>query len=350
MTYVALPPPTYSGTVDTPVIVQALLQTGYAWSQMPAGWIETSGSVAEYHVLLKAGSCQVATPVAPSVTEAVCRGGVLLPPILKMSETQGITYTASPSSPPAYVAGQSVTVTATLSAGRTWPATLPTGWTRQTATTATYQVTFANTACTPVLPLQPVVTQATCANGAVTTPTVVLVVTPGVTYELSPSGAYNGAVTTVVTVTATVVDGFAWGQVSLPWTKVSDLRATMTVTLNAASCAQVVPVAPTVVEARCRAGVVEPPSLTVGPTDRITYTLSDPVVRMQQGGSVTVTATLAPAGVGWPANLGDWTRVSATVATLTVTFKPMACIPVSPVAPEVTPATCRRWGGDSRRR
>ena len=188
--------------------------------------------------------------------------------------------------------------------------------------------------------MQPVVTQATCANGAVTTPTVVLVVTPGVTYELSPSGAYNGAVTTEVTVTAKVVDGFGWGQVSLPWTKVSDLRATMPVTLNAASCAQVLPVAPTVVEARCRAGVVEPPSLTVGSTDRITYTLS-PGVRMSQGRSVTVTATLAPAGVGWRADLGDWTRVSATVATLTVTFKPMTCIPVSPVAPDVTPAACR---------
>ncbi len=99
--------------------------------------------------------------------------------------------------------------------------------------------------------------------------------------------------------------------------------------------------APTVVEARCRAGVVEPPSLTLVPTDGITYTISDAAGRMQQGESVTVTATLAPAGVGWPADLGDWTRVSPTVATLTVTFKPMACTPVSPVAPEVMPATCR---------
>ncbi len=184
------------------------------------------------------------------------------------------------------------------------------------------------------------VTQATCANGAVTTPTVVLVVTPGVTYELSPSGAYNGAVTTDVTVTATVVDGFAWGQVSPPWTQVSDLRATMTVTLNAASCAQVLPVAPTVVEARCRAGVVEPPSLTLASTDGITYTRRSGWSVMPRVRSVTVTATLAPAGVGWPADLGAWTRVSATVATLTVTFKPMACSPVVPVAPTVGQATC----------
>ena len=190
-----------------------------------------------------------------------------------------------------------------------------------------------------MLPLQPVVTQATCANGAVTTPTVVLVVTPGVTYELSPSGAYNGAVTTVVTVTATVVDGFGWGQVSLPWTKVSDLRATMTVTLNAASCAQVAAggadrrrsVVP------CRGGRTAVVDGGADRSDHLHVLCRGPY---QQGQSVTITATLAPAGVGWAANLGDWTGMSATVATLAVTFKPMACIAASLVDPGVDQATC----------
>ena len=247
--------------------MRAALQTGYAWSQMPDGWLETSGSVAEYQVLLKAGSCQVATPVAPSVTEAVCRGGVLLPPILKMSETQGITYTASPSTPPAYVAGQSVTVTATLSAGGTWPARCrPAG--RVVGYDGDVRSEFdAGGVHAGGAGLQPVVTQATCADGAVTTPTVVLVVTPGVTYAaqsvgcVQPRGHHGGD-----------GDGDGGRRVRVGSGEpavdvVSDLRATMTVTLNAASCAEVLPVAPTVVEARCRAGVVERPSLTLGSTD-----------------------------------------------------------------------------------
>ena len=53
------------------------------------------------------------TPVAPTVTQAVCRGGVLVPPTLTLPTTDGITYTRrSPIGP--YAQGQSVTVTATL--------------------------------------------------------------------------------------------------------------------------------------------------------------------------------------------------------------------------------------------
>ena len=61
------------------------------------------------------------TPVAPPVTQAVCRGGVLEPPTLVLADTDGITYTADPEGP--YAPGQSVTVTATLDeAGVGWPA------------------------------------------------------------------------------------------------------------------------------------------------------------------------------------------------------------------------------------
>ncbi len=299
ISYVALPPAPYGydGTADKQVSVRALLQTGYTWSQMPTGWFELSGSTAIYDVVLKATSCQAVTPAAPTVTQAVCKGGVLMAPILKLSETQGITYTASPLSP--YVAGQSVTVTATLSAGGAWPGSMPTGWTRTTDTTATFTVKFDTAACTPVSPVQPVVTQATCSNGVVTTPTIDLVVTSGVFYERDPRGPYNGAVTTAVTVTAKVLDGFAWGQVSSPWTRVSDVTATMNVTLNAASCTQVLPVAPTVLEAKCRNGAIERPLLSTPVTTGITYTVA-PAGPYSPGQSVTVTATLAGTGVAWP--------------------------------------------------
>ncbi len=46
------------------------------------------------------------------------------------------------------------------------------GGPRRRSTTATYTVTFADAACTPVVPVDPTVTQATCTNGEVTVPTV----------------------------------------------------------------------------------------------------------------------------------------------------------------------------------
>ena len=68
---------------------------------------------------------------------------------------------------------RSVTVTATLTgAGVGWPATLPDGWTETSPTTATFTVTLRPRSCTPVLPVDPTVTQATCAAGEVTVPTV----------------------------------------------------------------------------------------------------------------------------------------------------------------------------------
>ncbi len=64
----------------------------------------------------------------------------------------------------------------------------------------------------PVQPVSPTVTQATCTNGVVTTPTVVLATTPtGVSYVASPAGPYSGTANTTVTVTATLAGGFVVG-------------------------------------------------------------------------------------------------------------------------------------------
>ena len=122
-----------------------------------------------------------------------------------------------------------------------------------------------------------------------------------------------------MTVTATVTDGFGWGTISPPWQRVDAATATWTTTLAAASCAEMTPVAPSVVQAVCVAGVVTAPTLTTPSTSGITYTVA-PAGPYSQGQTVTVTATLAPAGGGWPANLGAWERVSDTVAELEVTF------------------------------
>ena len=59
---------------------------------------------------------------------------------------------------------------------------------------------------------------------------------------------------------------------------------------------------------------------------------------------VTVTATLDDQGVGWPDNLAalGWTEVDSTTATYQVLFTDVACTPVQPVDPTVTPGDVHR--------
>ena len=81
-------------------------------------------------------------------------------------------------------------------------------------------------------PVNPTVTQATCSGGVVTTPTVVPPsAQPGVRYTVAPAGPYDGTKSTTVTVTATLVFGFSWGQMPAGWTPSGD-TAKFTVTLR----------------------------------------------------------------------------------------------------------------------
>ncbi len=120
-------------------------------------------------------------------------------------------YPASPA--------QTVTVTATLApAGVGWPDPLPDGWTETSDTTATFTVSLPAVACVPVQPVAPTVTQASCVNGVVTVPTVVLATTPqGVSYVAAPQGPYVGTVDTPVTITASLAAGFEWGTLPDGW-------------------------------------------------------------------------------------------------------------------------------------
>ena len=89
------------------------------------------------------------------------------------------------------------------------------GWTETNSTTATYKPVLLQAApCFPVLPTDPVVTQATCTAGEVTVPTIELASTPaGVTYVADPAGPYVATTATPVTVTATLSDGLKWGTI-----------------------------------------------------------------------------------------------------------------------------------------
>ena len=349
VSYEADPQGPYSGTVNATVTVTATLADGLSWGQMPSGWTQLDLVTAELTVNLLAETCDVVTPAAPSVALAVCTGGSTTTHSVTPALTDGITYTLNPAggiySPTAPL---SVTVTATLAdAGVGWPDVLPDGWTETSDTTATFTVSLPAVTCTPVQPVAPDVTQATCSGGVVTTPTVVLAGTPaGVSYAVDRQGTYAGTLDTTVTITATLSDGFAWGQMPAGWTQVDLATATFTVNLVGTTCDEVTPVAPSVTLAVCAGGAESVHRITSADTDGIIYTLSPPgspagSFPASPARTVTVTATLADAGVGWPAVLPDgWTRTSATTATFTVELPAVTCTPVQPVAPAVTQATC----------
>ena len=76
---------------------------------------------------------------------------------------------------------------------------------------ATLTVMFDPVACTPVAPVEPTVTQATCTAGAVRPPTIELVPAAGVIYSFDPTDLGDGTEDVPVTVTATLADGFGVG-------------------------------------------------------------------------------------------------------------------------------------------
>ena len=165
-----------------------------------------------------------------------------------------------------------VTVTATLDeAGVAWPGTLPAGWVETSATTATFDVKLAGVRCTPVAPADPDVTGATCAAGEVSPPSIGLPTTEGVTYVLAPVRLGDGTAPVEVRVTATLADGYEWGTIGGDWQRVDATTATLELTLPAAGCDEVTPVAPSLHQAECAGGVVTVPTLTLMETQGITY-------------------------------------------------------------------------------
>ncbi len=167
----------------------------------------------------------------------------------------------------------------------------------------TLEVTFAAKSCTPVAPVAPAVTQATCTAGAVVPPSVALPPTTGIVYVVAPASLGNGT-----SPSRGDGDGDGDGRVRVgddqPRRGSGSMRRRRRGRRRwrRRRVREVTPVAPTVIQAVCVAGVVTPPTLTSPSTTGITYTVA-PAGPYVQGQSVTVTATLAPAGVGWPANL-----------------------------------------------
>ena len=69
-------------------------------------------------------------PLAPTLIQATCQGGVVKPPSVTVADKPlGVTYTVAPTSLGDGTADVPVTVTATLTIGYDWGSPLPAGWT-----------------------------------------------------------------------------------------------------------------------------------------------------------------------------------------------------------------------------
>src|SRR5699024_412866 len=114
------------------------------------------------------------------------------------------------------VNGGTVVVTAMLEDGYEW-GNMHENWTQQVSATATYTVEFDDVHCQVTVPVAPEVSNAVCTDGVLTDPSVTPVATRGVTYDLDEDDVVNGG---SVEITATIMDGFAWGDLSdSGWTR-----------------------------------------------------------------------------------------------------------------------------------
>jgi|GEM_PF-290706 len=317
---------------------------------LPAGWaMNPDGRTATFTGEVQQPKCEVeVTPVNPEVEEGVCVPGSATPsdPTVKVAQTKGITY----GQPKITTAGDkaTVTVTATLEAGYTFPANLPAGWVMNQDGTATFTKTVNVPPCGPgvVSPVDPVVNAGTCAPGATTPsdPTVNVPQTKGITYG-QPKITTAGDKATV-TVTATLEAGYKF-PANLPagWTLNQDGTATFTKTVNVPSCGPgvVSPIDPVVNAGTCAPGATTPsdPTVELAQTKGIKY--GDPVIKTADGKvTVTVDATLE-AGYTFPDNLpAGWVKNQDGTATYTKTMDVSACqgVPVTPVSPKITPGVC----------
>lgn len=152
------------------------------------------------------------------------------PAPITLDETEGVTYE---------IQGQikmvpPVTIVATIQDGYKWDM-IPEGWTKVDDATATATIILEDIKCTrAIVPGMPEVTPAVCEEGKVVDPSVVVPTTPGVTYTTSGEAKAGGK----MTITATIGDGYEWGELPAGWTKVDPTTATYEITFSLVSPAR----------------------------------------------------------------------------------------------------------------
>ena len=165
--------------------------TGGAWAANISPWTRTSATTATYTFTFEPASCIMVDP-----RRARCRRRRRAPtvwscrPASRLVRTDGVIYTLDPHDPGDGTTDVVITVTATLSDGYAWVDPLPTAGRRSGDTTIVrFELTLEAGTCTPVTPAAPTVTQAVCADGVLSAPTLVLADTDGVTYTRGAGGA-----------------------------------------------------------------------------------------------------------------------------------------------------------------
>ena len=84
------------GTDGYTVTVTATLSDGLKWGTILAAVDVGRPDDGDDRVEFTGTTCDEVTPVAPTVTQAVCRNGVFEPPTVTLATTDGITYAADP--------------------------------------------------------------------------------------------------------------------------------------------------------------------------------------------------------------------------------------------------------------
>lgn len=318
------------------ITVVATLDAGYAWdtssSEWPEGWTVTDGNPSEASIEINLDDIHCTPAEVPSVevTQAVCTGGELVDPSVIVGESTGVTYEIIGD----VKSGETVKVVATLEEGYAWNR-LPEGWTKDSNTQATYEITLDDVECTPVAPVTPVVQQAVCTGGELVDPVLTVGASDHITYVIEGDIVSGGT----VTITATLDDGYAWDKDGLGNWVVDEENAavaTMTIHLDDVECTPIAPVVPVVTGNVCTGGAYVPAGVSFGEgTDGVTYEGS------AAGGVITATATITADGIAWGELPDGWTATAdPAVISYVGTYTEAPCAPVVPANPVVEQAVC----------
>lgn len=293
--------------------------------QYDAAWTFESDSVATYQITFEQPVCStIVTPITPTVTQAVCVDGATSDPTLTLAVTDGITYSITG----IVAAGETVTVTATPGAAYVLGAA--DGWTQADDGTSSIEVVLEPGDCSPVAPVNPAVTQAVCAEGVPTAPSVTPATTAGIVYTVT------GTVTPGATVTVTATPGAGSSIATTDgWTLQDDGTATFQIVLEPGDCTPATPLVPDVTQAACVDGATTDPTITPAATEGIAYTVTGTVA---PGATVTVTATPEDGSTISPTE--GWTAGENGTYTIEVPLEPGACTPIAPVTPSVVQEVC----------
>jgi len=333
ISYVVTTAPT-AGNNWTYTVTATIDINGVEWGNL-TGWVETSPTTATYTATIEANECEPVTPATPQIEDNTCIAGVFNPPVVTAGPTPGIRYTFVQ---PDEENGWQFIVEAEITVdGIEWDDLDGTGWTVISATVARFNDTVGPNRCEELEPATPDVSISTCIAGVFTAPVVTVVdERSAFSYAIvQPNAANNWTYTVTVTI---VENGIGWGDLTgSGWTVTNPTTAVYTAVAEVDECEPVVPLTPVIEGHDCEDGELVPPTVTIGVTPGIKYTIVQP--NAGNNWTFTVTAEIEGDGQEWGDLTGTgWVIVSPTIATYAFTIDLMDCEePIDPNAPKPGP-------------